>query len=42
MEPKKCDGWQWIDPKKLPQPHFNASQLAVKYYLEKTFYQSDN
>jgi len=42
MEPKKCDGWQWVDPKKLPLPHFNSSQQAVKYYLKNIFYQSNN
>ena len=38
MEPKKCEGWQWVDPHKLPQPHFEASRLAVQCFLEKKFY----
>ncbi|MFH1254518.1 MAG: NUDIX domain-containing protein [bacterium] len=38
MEPEKCEGWQWVDPTDLPQPHFEASQLGVACYLQKVFY----
>jgi 8-oxo-dGTP diphosphatase len=38
MEPEKCAGWLWVDPKNLPLPHFEASQMAVTCYLEKRFY----
>ena len=37
-EPDKCEGWQWVDPKELPLPHFKASEMAVKCYLKKKFY----
>ena len=38
MEPEKCSGWQWCDPADLPQPHFEASRIAIACYLEGTFY----
>ena len=38
MEPDKCSGWQWCDPSKLPEPHFEASRLAISCYLEGKFY----
>ena len=38
MEPNKCSGWQWCDPAKLPEPHFEASRKAVACYLEGKFY----
>lgn len=38
MEPTKCSGWQWCDPHSLPQPHFEASRIAIACYLEKKFY----
>lgn len=37
-EPKKCERWFWCDPKKLPEPHFDASKKGVEGYLEKNFY----
>ena len=37
LEPKKCDGWDWVDPHNLPQPHFDASENAIRCYLEKSF-----
>jgi 8-oxo-dGTP diphosphatase len=39
MEPDKCEGWEWLDPKKLPEPHFDASRLAIKCFLENSFYE---
>ncbi len=39
MEPAKCEEWIWVDPKELPQPHFDASLLAVKCYLSRSFYE---
>ena len=38
MEPNKCEGWIWCDPKNLPKPHFNASYRGVDMYLSKIFY----
>lgn len=38
MEPEKCNEWLWVDPQNLPQPHFEASQMGIKCYLEKKFY----
>ena len=38
MEPSKCEEWLWVNPRKLPQPHFDASYLAVQCYLESKFY----
>ena len=38
MEPDKCSGWQWSDPSDLPEPHFEASSMAIACYLEKKFY----
>lgn len=39
MEPEKCEEWNWINPKELPQPHFDASTLGVKCYLNESFYE---
>lgn len=39
MEPEKCEGWIWVDPKNLPEPHFDASRLGVECYLKNTFYE---
>lgn len=39
MEPEKCEGWKWVDPKKLPEPHFDASKFAVKCFLKNSFYE---
>ena len=39
MEPEKCEGWLWADPKNLPEPHFDASKLGVDCYLKKSFYE---
>ncbi len=38
LEPEKCYGWIWADPKKLPKPHFDASEHAVRCFLEGKFY----
>ena len=38
MEPDKCSGWQWCDPSNLPEPHFEASRIAIACYLEGKFY----
>jgi len=38
-EPNKCEGWAWVDPRNLPQPHFDASRLAIECYLRQSFYE---
>lgn len=38
IEPDKCDGWFWVNPKKLPLPHFDASQRGVECWLAGEFY----
>lgn len=38
MEKEKCEGWFWCDPNELPQPHFEASTLAVRSFLQGSFY----
>ena len=37
LEPEKCLGWIWSDPHNLPQPHFDASENAIRCYLENSF-----
>lgn len=32
-EPEKCERWLWVNPRRLPKPHFDASRLAVACYL---------
>ena len=38
MEPDKCSCWLWRDASNLPEPHFEASRIAISCYLEKKFY----
>lgn len=38
MEPLRCEGWEWIDPNNIPMPHFDASELGIKCYLNNVFY----
>ncbi|MDP3964796.1 MAG: NUDIX domain-containing protein [bacterium] len=42
MEPEKCAEWLWVDPRKLPDPHFEASRIGVAHYLCNVFYQPNN
>jgi len=37
-EPEKCEKWLWVNPKDLPQPHFDASERGVDCYLNQEFY----
>jgi len=39
MEPDKCEEWRWVDPKNLPEPHFDASRLGIQCYLDKSVYE---
>ncbi|MDE2038169.1 MAG: NUDIX domain-containing protein [Patescibacteria group bacterium] len=39
MEPEKCEGWIWADPRALPQPHFDASAMGVACYLKRSVYE---
>lgn len=34
MEPEKCAELMWADPRQLPTPHFDASQLGIECYLK--------
>lgn len=34
VEQDKCAEFAWCDPHKLPQPHFDASELGVQCWLE--------
>lgn len=38
LEPNKCEGWFWVSPQELPQPHFDASEMAVQCFLQQRFY----
>ncbi|MDD4624926.1 MAG: NUDIX domain-containing protein [Candidatus Paceibacterota bacterium] len=35
MEPDKCSGYIWCDPKKVPEPHFEASRRGLEMYFKK-------
>ncbi len=37
-EPDKCEGWQWLSPNEIPEPHFDASAFAIECYLKENFY----
>jgi len=37
-EPDKCESWQWVKPKELPQPHFDASEYGIECFLKNEFY----
>lgn len=37
-EPHKCSELFWCKPKKVPEPHFDASRLGIQAYLEGSFY----
>jgi len=39
MEPEKCEKWIWVDPHKLPEPHFDASRSGIECYLKGVFYE---
>lgn len=38
LEPNKCSEWLWCNPRKLPKPHFEASEKAIKCYLKEVIY----
>jgi ADP-ribose pyrophosphatase YjhB (NUDIX family) len=33
MEEDKCEGYAWCDPKKVPEPHFEASRRGLEMYF---------
>ena len=37
-EPDKCEGWIWVNPQDLPEPHFEASRNGIACMLEGRFY----
>ena len=39
-EPDKCEEWLWVNPRKLPEPHFDASKMGVECFLKKKLYVS--
>jgi len=38
MEPNRCTEIRWVNPRKLPQPHFDASELGVRCYIQSAPY----
>jgi ADP-ribose pyrophosphatase YjhB (NUDIX family) len=38
MEPEKCAGWSWCDPRALPEPHLEGSRKGVECLLGGAFY----
>ncbi|PLS81282.1 ADP-ribose pyrophosphatase [Candidatus Saccharibacteria bacterium] len=38
LEPDKCQDLMWADPHALPMPHFDASGLAIRCFLNGTVY----
>lgn len=40
MEPEKCESWGWYAPTDLPQPHFDASEMAIDCFLKGEVYLS--
>lgn len=42
MEPDKCAGWGWYDPRQLPEPHFEASRRGVACLLRGNFYERES
>jgi 8-oxo-dGTP diphosphatase len=38
MEPDKCKEVRWVNPHHLPRPHFDASELGVRCYLQGVAY----
>lgn len=38
LEPDKCDGWDWFDPKNPPTPHTDFSRMSIEDWLNKRFY----
>lgn len=41
LEPDKCEGWLWVNPNTLPQPHFDASESAVECFLKGLVYRPE-
>jgi len=37
-EPNKCEGIMWVDPRHLPEPHFDASKLGIECWLKGVMY----
>ena len=35
MEPEKSEQWEWVNPKKLPTPHFEPSKNGVNFFFKK-------
>lgn len=37
-EPEKCAEWRWCSPNTLPEPHFEASRMAIQLWLSQQIY----
>lgn len=38
MEPEKCESWGWYELNDLPQPHFDASEMAIDCFRKEQIY----
>ncbi|TQI81298.1 ADP-ribose pyrophosphatase YjhB (NUDIX family) [Serratia fonticola] len=38
-EPEKCAQWRWCSPDDLPEPHFEASRMAIHLWQNQQVYQ---
>ena len=38
LEPEKCEGWEWYDPKNLPIPMADFSRMSIENWIKKRFY----
>ncbi|MBJ2065903.1 nucleotide triphosphate diphosphatase NUDT15 [Serratia odorifera] len=38
LEPEKCAQWRWCSPDALPEPHFEASKMAVTLWQRGQYY----
>lgn len=38
MEPNKCEGWSWVNPKNIPKPVTDFCDMSINNYLNQEFY----
>ncbi|MBU1012297.1 MAG: NUDIX domain-containing protein [Bacteroidetes bacterium] len=41
LEKNKCEFWEWFEPTKVPDPHFDASEFAIECFIKNQFYIPD-